>query len=152
MMKKAIIVAVLLIMPALSLAQSLTDLQENPYSKKNSFSLLDPSRLKMRQSYTFGYYSGSGGSATVGYYLNSLEYTFSNPLRVRVDLGFLHNPSSLVSRNSSKSNSGVFMPGISLDWQPTSSFHFRLDYRQTPTYNYGGYNGYFNPGYWEDYR
>jgi hypothetical protein len=131
-------------------AQQLSDLNENPYSSlqdnksKSSFSLFDPSKLRMRQSYTFGYYSGGGSSGTIGYYLNSIEYAISNPLRVRVDLGFLHNPAALVSKNSSLSNSGTFVPGFSLDWRPVSSFHLRLDYRQLPTYYYGGYNGYFD--------
>jgi len=154
-MKRAAILTVLLIVPAIVVAQQLTDLKDRAFTNKSSFSLFDPSRLKMNQSYTFGYYSGRGGrggSGTVGYYLNSIEYTFSNPLKVRFDLGFLHNPSSLVSRNSSVSKSGVFVPGFSLDWSPASYFHFRLDYRQVPSYNYGGQNGYWGPGFWEDYR
>jgi len=151
-MKKAAILAVLLFVPVIVMAQQLTDLNDRSYTSKSAFSLFDPSKLKMRQSYTLGYYSGSGGSGSVGYYMNSIEYTFSNPLKIRFDLGFLHNPSSLVSKNSSLSSSGVFLPGFSLDWAPKDYFHFRLDYRQVPSYNYGGYNSYYNPGFWEGYR
>ena len=150
-MKKAVVLAILLLAPAIVVAQQLTDLKDRSITNKSSFSLFDPSRLKMNQSYTFGYYSSRGGSGTMGYYLNSIEYTFANPLKVRFDLGFLHNPSTLLSRNSSVSNSGVFVPGFSLDWRPADYFHFRLDYRQVPVTNYGGH-GYFGPGYWEDYR
>jgi hypothetical protein len=152
MMKKAAILTILLFVPVVVSAQQLSDLKDRPFSSKSSFSLLDPSRLKMNQSYTFGYYTGRGGSASMGFYLNSIEYTFSNPLKVRFDLGFLHNPSTLLSRNSSVSNSGAFLPGFSIDWKPASYFHFRLDYRQVPTYNYGSPNGYYGPGFWEDYR
>jgi hypothetical protein len=152
MMKKMAILAILLSMPSILLAQKLTDLKDRPFTNKSSFSLFDPSRLTMNHSYTFGYYSSRGGSGTVGYYLNSIEYAFSNPLKVRLDLGFLHNPSSLVSRSSSVSKSGMFVPGFSVDWKPLSNFHLRLDYRQVPTQDYRGYNGYFGPGYWEDYR
>jgi len=148
-MKKVILLMALVLVPVLVFGQAITDLKDKPYVK-GKYSLFDPSRLKMHQSYTFGYYSGAGGSGSVGYYLNSIEYTFSNPLRVRFDLGFLHNPSSVLSGGSSKA--GAFVPGVSLDWRPASSFHFRLDFRQTPAFNYGGYNGYFNPGYWEEYR
>jgi hypothetical protein len=151
-MKTRTLLLILMLMPAIVAAQNLTDLKDQQPVQKSSFSLFDPSRLKMSQSYTFGYYSGGGRSGSLGYYLNSIEYRISDPLKVRVDLGFLHNPSALVSRNSSVSNSGAFVPGFSLDWMPASNFHFRLDYRQIPMYNYGRYNGYFGPGYWEDYR
>ncbi len=151
MMKKTAILTILLMVPAIVSAQQLTDLKDRPFSNKSSFSLFNPSRLKMSQSYSFGYYSGRGGSGTVGYYLNSIEYTFSNPLKVRFDLGFLHNPSNMFSRNSSISNSSAFVPAFSLDWRPAKYFHFRLDYRQVPVNNYGGH-GYFGPDYWEDYR
>ncbi len=147
-MKKLIVLAILTLIPAAVLAQSAPDIKGEPYLSKGSTSFFNPSRLKMTQSYSLGYFSGSGGSGSVGYYLNSLEYTFSNPLKVRINLGFVHNPSSLFSRNSSVS--GSFVPGITVDWRPSSAFHFILDYRQVPVYNgYNGYNGYYNPYMWE---
>jgi len=150
-MTKTIVLSALLLIPAVSWGQLLTDLEDKPYVNKGA-SLFDPSRLKIHQSYTFGYYSGKSGSGSIGFYMNSIEYMVSSPLKVRFDLGFLHNPSAIISNDRSVSKSGVFVPGVSIDWRPTSSFHFRLDYRQVPSYNYGGYNGYFNRGYWEDYR
>jgi hypothetical protein len=147
-MKKTIALAILMLLPAAALAQSSPEVKGQPYLTKGSSSLFDPSRLKMQQSYSFGYYSGGGQSGSIGYYLNSLEYSFSNPLKVRVDLGFMHNPGSLFSRNSSAS--GVFVPGVTVDWRPNSLFHIILDYRQIPVYN--GYNGYYNPYLWEDHR
>jgi hypothetical protein len=151
-MKKTILAAILILLPSLALAQQLTDLKDKPYISKNATSLFDPSRLKIRQSYSIGYYSGNGGSGSIGYYLNSIEYSFSNPLKIRVDLGFLHNPSSILSGRSSISKSGTIIPGVSVDWRPSSAFHFRLDVRQVPVYNNGYYNSYYNPNYWEDFH
>src|SRR5512134_2280332 len=54
------------------------------------WALLDPSRFKMRQSYSISYYSGSGSSGSVGLYMNQLEYQLFNPLTLRVGLGYLH--------------------------------------------------------------
>lgn len=150
-MKKMVFCLVLLI-AATAFSQGLTDLKGKSYLSKNSVSLFNPSRLKMSQSYSFGYYSGRGGSSSIGYYLNSLEYTFSNPLKVRIDLGFLHNPGSMLSSRSGVSKSGMFIPGVTVDWRPSPNFNFRLDVRQVPFNNYGGYNGYYNPGFWEDYH
>jgi len=151
-MKKMVLSLVLLLMAATAFSQSLSVPKDNTYLSKKSFSLFDPSKLKMSQSYSFGYYSGQGGSRSVGYYLNSLEYTFSSPLKVRVDLGFLHNPGAMLSNRSGVSRSGAFIPGVSIDWRPSPSFNFRLDVRQVPYTSYGGYNGYYNSGFWEDYH
>jgi hypothetical protein len=148
-MKKAILLMILALIPALVLAQDYSNLQQ-PYLKKNSTSLFDPSRLTMHQSVSFGYYSGGAGSGSMGYYLNSLEYSISNPLKIRVDLGYMANTSALFSRNSSSTKTGTFVPGVSLDWRPSSAFHFSLDFRQVPVYNYGNYNNYYNPALWED--
>ncbi len=151
-MKKMVFCLVLLFTAATVFAQSRTDLKDTSYLSKKSFSLFDPSKLKMSQSYTLGYYSGRGGSSSVGYYLNSIEYTIASPLKVRLDLGFLHNPGAMLSSRSGVSKSGTFIPGVSVDWRPSPNFNFRLDVRQVPFTNYGGYNGYYNPGFWEDYH
>jgi hypothetical protein len=151
-MKKMVFCFVLLLIAATAFGQSLTSPKDNSYLSKKSFSLFDPSKLKMSQSYSLGYYSGPGGSASVGYYLNSIEYSFSRPLKVRLDLGFMHNPGALLSSRSGVSKSGSFVPGVSVDWRPSPNFNFRLDVRQVPYSSYGGYNGYYNPGFWEDYH
>lgn len=103
---KKIIVLMLVFLPALLFAQSspVTPSSQNPYAVKKS-SLFDPSKLSMHQSYSFGYYSGGGTSGSLGYYLNSIEYSFSNPLKIRIDLGFLHSPSSILGGKSSVANS-----------------------------------------------
>jgi hypothetical protein len=134
-------------------AQELSNPQQDSYVKKNSILFFDPSKLSMHHSYTLGYYSGNGQSGSLGYYLNSIEYRFADPLKVRVDLGFLHNPGSIVSGKSSLGKSGVIVPGVSIDWSPSRYFNLRLDYRHVPYYNGSGYlNNYFSDNPWEDYR
>lgn len=148
-MKKMIFLTMVLL-PALLLGQGSSN-TPNPYVSKNNSSLFNPSKLTIHQSYSFGYYSGGGSSGSVGYYLNSIEYAFSNPLKIRVDLGFLHSPTSIISGRSSLAKSGVFVPGFSLDWRPSQYFNFRLDYHQVPAYNNAG-PFYFNPNYGEGYH
>jgi hypothetical protein len=113
------------------------DLKGKSYVDRDTYSLFDPSRLTMRQSYSLGYYSGGGKSGSIGYYLNSIEYVFSNPLRIRVDLGYLHSPTSMFSGGSSTLNSGAFVPGLAVDWRPSKNILFRLDYRHVPLGVYG---------------
>lgn len=147
---RKITVLILILIPTLVLAQGLSGLDGQSYVKKGSRSLFDPSRLSISQSYSLGYYSGGGVSGSIGYYMNSLEYRFSNPLKIRVDLGYLHSPTNLFSNGSSGLKSGVFVPGFSVDWRPTKGLNFRLDYRRIPVINGSGFG--LNPYLEEDNR
>ncbi len=144
---KKMIVLIVLLLPVLLYAQNNPPVK-SPYVAKGKTSLFDPSKLSIHQSYTFGYFSGGGTSGSLGYYLNSIEYNISNPLKIRVDLGFLHSPSSMISGRSSLNNSGVFVPGVSVDWKPSPYFNFRLDYHHVPAYNNNGMF-FFDPTYGE---
>lgn len=148
-MRKALAI-ILVSIPVISVAQTAPPSGGESYVRKENLSLFDPSRLTMHNSYSFSYYSGNGQSGTIGYYMNSIEYAFSGPLKIRLDLGYLHNPTSLFSRGSSGSNTGAFVPGLSVDWKPSDQFRFRLDYRQVPFGYYGGPG--INPYIQEDYR
>ena len=151
---KKIALLVLLFLPALALAQVAPDMKNQPYVGNNPASLFDPSKLTMRQSYSFAYYSGGGRSGNIGLYMNSIEYAFSDPLKIRVDLGFLHTPSRLFSGNGSVSDNGMFIPGISVNWRPSKNFNLRLDYRQhAESYRwYGGDDYYERYNYLEEDR
>lgn len=141
-MKKLTIVIILLI-PVIAQAQIAQDMKNKSYVGANSASLFDPSKLTMRHSYSFAYYTGGGRSGNIGMYMNSIEYAFSDPLRLRIDLGFMHTPSRLFSGSTSVADDGVFVPGISLDWRPSRHFNFRLDYRQhAETYRWFGGDDY----------
>ena len=150
-MKKIVsIILILIVTAAMAFAQNTNDVKLNSYVNKNNIPIFDPSRLKIRQSYSLSYFSGGGQSGSVGLYMNSIEYSFSDPLKVRLDIGYMHNPSALFSNKSSITNSGVIIPGFSLDWRPSKNFMLSLDYRQVPYYLNGGYNNYLNHDEWED--
>ena len=136
--------------PVIAFAQGLGQGSGESYVKKGNFSIFDPSKLTMKQSYSMSYYNGGSNSGSIGYYMNSLEYRFSGPLKIRVDLGYLHSPSNFFSGGSSAANSGVFVPGVAIDWKPTENFNIRIDYRHVPVSNYGGYG--LNPYMQEEYR
>lgn len=142
-MMKKLTLAVLVLIPAIAFAQGVPDLKGKSYTGKDTYSLFDPSRLSMRQSYSLSYFSGGGRSGSIGYYLNSIEYAFANPLKIRFDLGYLHSPTSMFSGGSSSLGSGAFVPGLAIDWRPSKYFLFRLDYRQVPVGLYGRSTPYY---------
>lgn len=141
-MKKLTILIILLI-PLIAQAQVAPDMKNKSYVGNNPASLFDPSKLTMKHSYSFAFYSGGGRTGNIGLYMNSIEYAFSDPLKIRIDLGFLHTPSRLISGNTSIADDGVIVPGISLDWRPSKHFNLRLDYRQhAETYRWFGGDDY----------
>jgi len=148
---KKIWILLLILVPVIAMAQSMPDLQNQSYVSKGSLSFFDPSKLTLKQSYSLSYYSGSGRSGSIGYYMNSIEYAVASPLKIRVDIGYLHSPSNMISKNSTGLGNGVIIPGVAIDWRPTDNIRFNIDIRQVPAYN--SLNDYRrNYNQWEDYR
>jgi hypothetical protein len=133
------------------------DLIETP--RAGGFGLLDPSRFKMSQSYMMSYFSGSGYSRSVGLYMNTIEYRVSEPLTVRVGLGYLHQPLGFLSNSGAQSElgEGRFLPNVGLEYRPSNRFQLLIDFRTVPMfgeygrlgrYGYGPYTGFYNPWHW----
>jgi len=110
-------------------------------SSNKSFSLLDPDRVKMWHSYTFSYFSGKGGSGNVGLYLNTIEYRPSDPLRLQVSLGYLHQPFSVIGDQSS---GGKILPSFQLWYNPNSKIYLHINVSTTTLW----YDQYLHDNYW----
>lgn len=122
-------------------AQLAGDFSSGPVKTTPKFSLLDPSRLHMTQSYSLMYSSSKAGSSSLAMYFNSIEYQVSNPLTVRFNIGYLHQPGAILKSGGTGSRGGQIIPGLSLTYRPSDSFLFRFDYRQVPVLN-SNYYGY----------
>ncbi len=106
---------------------------------KSKFSLFNPEKLKMRQSYSLWYSSSSRGSQSLAMYLNSIEYQISDPLKLQLNLGYLHRPGAVARSGVAALENGKLLPGISLSWKPSENFFLRLNYQQSPVYFNGLY-------------
>ena len=133
---------------SLSFSQSLTDkpnLQNNnlqSLTPNNSrFSLLDLSRLKIHNSYTFSYFSLGKRAASLGVYTTSLQYQISQPLTLNVDLSYLHQPFSIVKNNINLDSR--ILPSFRLNYSPNPNFNFSINFI---TYN----NYYLNNLYYDE--
>jgi hypothetical protein len=113
-------------------AERLKELSTAPSG--GGFSLLDPSRLKMSQSYSISYISGSGYSGSLGLYTNTVSYQIADPLMLRVGLGYLHQPLGFLRNSGGREllGSDKFLPSVSLDYRPSDAFHLSVDYRTVP--------------------
>lgn len=144
MIKKVMFtLAIIAILAVTSYAQLAGDLSSGPVKAKPKLSLLDPSRLHMTQSYSLMYSSSTAGSSSLAMYFNSIEYQVSNPLTVRFNIGYLHQPGTILKSGGTGSRGGQIIPGLSLTYRPSDSFLFRFDYRQMPILN-SNYSGYLD--------
>ena len=147
--KKAILLAIIIMMSAgpLLAQESGNFPQSLREPAKSGFSLLDPNRFNMTQSYSFMYSSSKYGSQSLGLYLNSIEYQVSDPLQIRLDIGYMHNPGALVGNDNGYLGDGKILPGISITWKPSEKFFLQFNYREMPVYYYSPYDRY-NSSQW----
>ncbi|MEO6096184.1 MAG: hypothetical protein ABIW76_10970 [Fibrobacteria bacterium] len=96
-------------------------------SSVSGFSLANPNRFSMRQSYSVNFASGSFGSQSAGLYLNTLSYKLADPLTLSADVGFY---SPLYSSTGSFSKAGfqdprmgssLVLPRIGLEYKPSKN-------------------------------
>jgi hypothetical protein len=113
-------------------------------SEKNSFSLLDPARLKLQQSYSFSYFSNSKQSGSLGVYTTTLNYQLSKPLNLTLSLNYLHQPLSVFGRDKTRMKDDI-LPNFQLQYRPSKSFSLWINVITFPS-AYG--TGYVNP-WWE---
>jgi hypothetical protein len=104
-------------------------------SPRPAFSLLDPSRLHMTQSYSLSYMSGAGQGKMIGMYINQIDYEFAKPLRISFAIAYLHQPQGLWGARTQISGNKL-LPSFRLDWRPSRNFRFVLNYETLSPYQF----------------
>lgn len=140
LMKKVIILFVVLSFFATGTAslwaqnaeQSKVSLTGQP--KFSSYSLLDPSKMDLHQSYSFSYFSTSRGSFGVGIYSAILDYRISSPLSLRLGLSYLHQPLSLLGSKSNINIGQAILPSFELRYQPNEKTFIFLGFSTSNPY------------------
>ncbi|OGJ87433.1 MAG: hypothetical protein A2268_14895 [Candidatus Raymondbacteria bacterium RifOxyA12_full_50_37] len=120
--------------------------------------LLDASHLTMHQSYTMSYASNGTQGDMTGLYLNRLQYQFSVPVTLQVDVGLFHKPLALAGKESGFGTGGqdavLTVPRIGLFYKASENLFMSFEYINIPAgYSsmfmpYGaGYGMFSSPGY-----
>jgi len=104
-------------------------------SNTKSFSLLDPSKFRMSQSYTFSYFSSGKTSGSFGVYTNVMEYQLSKPLTLTLSLNYLHQPLSVFHKDDLRIKDAI-LPNFQLIYRPNDSFSFTINVVTYPTLYY----------------
>ncbi len=89
--------------------------------------ILDPAKLKMSHTMTFGYQSGSGAapSGGSGFYENRLSYQLHERLNATVYLGY-----EIASPYRQSEDESRIVPGLSLTYTPSDNTLIHFSYRK----------------------
>ena len=105
--------------------------------------LLDPTRLSIHHSLSFGMGTSPGSSMqSQGIYSTMLSYQFSRPLTLNLNFGFPLYSTFSPYQNFNQQNltSAEYfknMPiDVSLSWKPTANLFFQLNVVRNPQYDY----------------
>lgn len=146
-MRKIIVIISILLLAGAGYAQLQSDLPTSYAPAKSSFSLFDPNRFHMSHSFSVMYMSSNSGSQSLGMYLNSIEYQVSDPLNIKLDIAFLHQPGAFYNTSGVSLSDGRILPAISISYRPMKNLLFQFNYRQTPMlYQYN--NSIYNDNYY----
>lgn len=146
-MRKFILIIAVILLAGSAYAQLQSNLPLSYAPAKSSFSLFDPSRFHMSQSYSFMFMSSNSGSQSLGMYLNSIEYQVSNPLNIKLDIAYVHQPGAFFNTSGVSLTDGRILPAISISYRPTKNLLFRFNYRQTPLFYQDNNSAYDNNYY-----
>ena len=98
--------------------------------------LLDPGRFSMHQSYSMSYWSNGREGDMTGLYLNRLQYDFSIPLSLQVDIGLFHKPMALFNGGKGEApgaeNQTLTIPRVGLTYQPSKNIFMAFEYFSVP--------------------
>jgi hypothetical protein len=95
--------------------------------------LMDPKRFQMQQSVSFSAASGGGSSFSQSFYQNQMAWRLSDPLTLHLDLGILSPLSSSGPANAGFERGAYLIPSVGLEYRPTESTLFLLQYTRLPS-------------------
>ena len=119
-------------------------------SSAKNFSLLDPSKFRMSNSYTFSYFSSGQTSGSFGVLTNVMEYQVSKPLTLTFTLNYLHQPLSVFHKNDLRIKDAL-LPNFQLIYRPNNNFSFIINVLTLPSSYYPErYNSWFYGPSWDE--
>ncbi len=152
-MKNGLFIVTLLFTVSLVFAQSKTAYDQTSDSTKDK-GLIDPSRLTVSHSMSFGMLSGGGYSSlqSQSFYSTMLQYRFAAPVTLNLNFSLpIHSSFSpyqnLTAQNMQSLNYFKNIPfDVSLSWKPSDRFQFNFSIVNYPSYyGYGMYDYGFMP-------
>lgn len=100
------------------------------------FGFIDPSKIQMRHSFSSSFLSGGGNSLMLNSYINSIDYQFSAPLLLRLNLGVMNSPYSSFNHSGNYRipalDKASFFGSAELEYRPTANTRLHLGVGYAP--------------------
>ena len=143
-MKKAIIIILVMSIPILTFGQFKKQAELPEFSKivgRTSglyLGFLNPEKFSIHHNVSMSFMSfGNAGSMMVNSYLNTINYRFSDPLLLRLNLGIMNTPYN--SFNNPALDNTQFFGGAELFYRPSDNSLIHIGVNMRP--------GFYRPGY-----
>jgi len=114
------------------------------------FGFLGSDNFQMHHTYSLSYSSFGNNGLALGVYTNSMLYRFSDNLNVQADISVMHSPYSSFGKEFQNSLTGIYLSRAALNYSPWKDFQINIQYRNSPAYYPGYYNGYNYYNYYRD--
>jgi hypothetical protein len=129
-------------------SQTKSDYGSSQSDSSKLFGLIDPSRLSVSRSMSFGMLSGGGSSSlqSQSFYSTMMQYRFAAPLTLNLNFSLpIHSTASpyqnLTSQNMQSLNYFKNIPfDVSLSWKPSEYFFLNISVVNHPAYYGSGYD------------
>ncbi len=96
-------------------------------------SLLDPSRFSMSHSYSISLLTAGKQTFNQGFYLNTMNYKFTDQFTLQARIGFLHQPLGGGFGMMNGQNSKVFLQSARFQYKPSDKTSITFDYQVIPS-------------------
>ena len=99
-------------------------------ARQPSLGLLDPARLTVNHTASFGFASGGGNSLMQSLYATRFGYQLSNPVTLSLLLGVQN--SQLAGKTPYNGSYNTVFGGMALDYNPKGAFHLHFEVAGSP--------------------
>lgn len=119
-------------------------MKENPSEGADWSNLFN---MTMDHSYTMTFSSFGGQAQNINAYTNTMNFYFSEDLTGRLDVSVLHSPfgNSMMNNYKNNGNTGmgadIIIENAELNYQISDKSSISVQFRQVPSYGYGGFYG-----------
>ena len=114
------------------------------------YSFFSMNNISIDHSFSMSYVSDSKNSGMQNEYVAGLNFRFSNPLKMRIELGAAYIPYSTYSSMEENKMPEVYLKSASLHYQISKNSHISIGYNDMSKYNNIFDNNYNN--FYEQYN
>ena len=121
-------------------------------NSEGDYSFFSMNNISIDHSFSMSYVSDSKNSVMQNEYVAGLNFKFSYPLKMRIELGAAYVPYSTYSSMEENKMPEVYLKSASLHYQISKNSHISIGYNDMSKYNNTFDNNYNNSNFIDQYN